>query len=246
MSPGARFSHAARSRTVPHGTCFLGIAFYRERFGQGGVGTSLAQVFTPEGEGLVLKGERFKWPPYHEPHLTRDAARRLVEQVVRTYRTQTGVLPGRVVVHKTSRFDENEREGVKSALEGVPRHDLVTVWERSRFLKFFRAGIAPPLRGTMVSLPDQSRVLYTRGYVPSMRVYPGARVPRPLELVFDETDSSRDALCQEIMGLTRLNWNSADFAGMLPMTLQFAKTVGSILRELPPGIVPESRYYYYI
>ncbi len=232
---------------IPAGTCFVGISFYKEKevFG-GGIGTSLAQVFTPEGEGLILRGERFAWPKGKEPHLTHDAAKRLIERVVKAYQQQTESIPARVVVHKSSAFNDEERRGLKAGLGSVPRHDFVTLLERSKRIKLFRAGDNPPLRGTVVSLPDESRLVYTRGYIPLLRVYPGARVPRPLEVLFDEVDTPRGDLCREILALTRLNWNSADFAGMQPMTLQFSREVGKILREVPPGAAPETRYLYYM
>lgn len=230
---------------IPAGTCYVGIAFYRERFGDH-IGTSLAQVFTPEGEGLVIRGERFKWPPRKEPHLPRDAAQRLMERVLDTYRKQTETEPSRVVVHKTTEWNQEERQGMKEGLSGIARRDFVAIKERSRFIKVFRSGLNPPLRGTMVELPDGSRLLYTRGYVPYLRIYPGARVPRPLEIVFDHVDTSRDELCREVLALTRLNWNSADYNGMSPMTLRFARDVGTILRDIPAGVTPQSKYLFYM
>jgi len=233
--------------SIPAGTCFVGVTFYKEKeiFG-GGIGTSLAQVFTPEGEGLILRGDRFAWPHGKEPHLSKEASKRLIERAIGAYRRQTDSLPSRVVIHKSSSFDHDERTGFKDGIGSIPRHDFVTIVERSKRIKFFRAGDHPPIRGTVVSLPDESRLLYTRGYVPLFRVYPGARAPRPLELTFDEISTSRLDLCREILGLTRLNWNSADFAGMEPITLQFSREVGKILREVPPGASPETRYLYYM
>ena len=232
---------------IPSKTCFVGVSFYKEKevFG-GGIGTSLAQVFTPEGEGLILRGERFKWPSKKEPHLSKEAAKRLMERVLTAYQKQTESMPTRVVVHKSSAFNKDERQGFREGLGGVPRHDFLSIVERSKRIKFFRAGTHPPIRGTLITLPDDSRLLYTRGYIPLFRVYPGARTPRPLEISFDEVSTPRSDLCREILGLTRLNWNSADFAGMEPMTLQFSREVGKILREVPPGVAPETRYLYYM
>jgi len=234
-----------RLKNIPSGTCFVGIAFYHEKVGDQ-LGTSLAQVFTPEGEGLVLRGDRFKWEPKREPHLSTDAATRLMQGVLGAYERQAGTGPSRVVVHKTSRFSRSEIDGMNKALERVERRDFVTIYPGASGIKMFRAGYNPVLRGCVVALPDESRLLFTRGYVPYMNVYPGARVPRPIEIRFDQVDSSREELCREILGLTRLNWNTAEFGGLLPITLQFARQVGNILREIPAGIRPESRYLYYM
>ncbi len=233
--------------TIPSGTCFIGISFYREKdaFG-GGVGTSLAQVFTPEGEGLILRGDRFNWAKGEEPHLTREGARRLAEKAMKAYVQQVETGPTRVVIHKSSTFKREEREGFKEGIGPQPRHDFVAILERSKKIKLFRAGEQPVLRGTIVRLPDETRLLFTRGYIPYMHVYPGARVPRPLEITFDEISSPHIDICSEILALTRLNWNSSDFNGMLPITLQFSREVGKILREVPPGGAPETRYLFYM
>jgi hypothetical protein len=234
-------------RDMPSNACFVGISFYQEKpeFG-GGIGTSLAQVFTPDGSGLVLRGERITWPKGEEPHLSRSAAKRLMERILKAYEGQSGTAPGRVVIHKSSSYSLEERFGFKEGLGSTPKHDFVTLVEHSKRVKLFRAGAEPPIRGTLVTLPDDSRLLFTRGYVPLFRVYPGARVPRPLEISFDEVSTPKTDLCREILGLTRMNWNTADFAGMEPITLQFSREVGRILREVPPGVTPETRYLYYM
>jgi hypothetical protein len=234
-----------RLADLPAGTCFAGVYFYRERVGDR-IGTSLAQVFTPEGEGLVLRGERFQWPSRGSPHLSAEAAERLLRRVVRAYQDQADAMPARVVVHKSSAFDANEREGMLRALEGVTRKDFVVLYRRELGVRAFRAGKNPPLRGTCIALPDGSRMLYTTGYVPHLRIYPGPGTPRPIEVRFDRADTPRDQLCREILALTRLNWNSADYASSMPMTLEFAQHVGHILKELPPGVEPETKYLFYM
>jgi hypothetical protein len=49
-------------------------------------------------------------------------------------------------------------------------------------------------------------------------------------------------VCREILALTKVNWNSCNFASVEPITLQFARTVGRVMRELPPD-VPAARLY---
>ncbi len=230
---------------IQQGTCFIGIAFFKEKIGRRKMGTSLAQVFTHDGEGLVVRGESFEWPRYTEPHLSRAAMKRLIDQALDAYETQMDIHPTRVVIHKTSAFDDAEREAAESALEDVPRYDLLAIRQHHDH-KVFRSGYNPPIRGTVITMPDERRLLFTKGYIPSMQVYPGPRVPRPIEIQFDRVSSSKDQLCREILGLTRLNWNSADFASHLPMTLEFAHKVNRILREMPPGSKAKSRYRYYM
>jgi len=72
------------------------------------------------------------------------------------------------------------------------------------------------------------------------------RVPQPIEMVEHHGETPADELLQEIMALTKMNWNSADFACEEPMTLAFARKVGEILGEMPAGSVPQPEYRYYM
>lgn len=164
-----------RLASIPSNTCFIGVSFYREKEVVGGnLGTSLAQVFTPHGEGVVLRGERFEWK-HRAPHLPREAARRILEKGIEAYENQTGTKPSRVVLHKSSKYNDAERSGFKKALEQaeVEAHDFLAILTKSLRIKFFREGYHPPVRGTMVNIPGDTRLLFTRGYVPLLKVYPG-------------------------------------------------------------------------
>lgn len=236
-----------RLADIPTGTCFVGISFYREKEAFGGqVGTSLAQVFTPEGEGLVLKGDRFEWPSRRSPRLSEDGSRKLMDKALALYHQHTGQDPSRIVVHKSSKYSEEEQAGLKTALKSVPKYDLIAIGTRQRKIRFFRSGYHPIIRGTTIALPDSSWLLYTKGYVPFLKVYPGPRVPRPLEILQHVGDSPFDVVSREILGLTKLNWNSADFSSLEPITLQFSRQVGTILKELPIGVTPQTKYLYYM
>jgi len=50
----------------------------------------------------------------------------------------------------------------------------------------------------------------------------------------------------ETLGLTKMNWNTSDFACAKPMTLAFAQRVGQILAEMREGDMPRPEYRYYM
>lgn len=236
-----------RPDKIPTGTCFVGISFYRERQVYGGqMGTSMAQVFTPEGEGLVLKGERFSWPANRSPKLKRDSAKRLIEKVLALYEQHTHVKPSRVVIHKSSKYDDEELKGFEEGLGDIHQRDFMTVTNREKRFRFFRLGYNPIIRGTKVAFPDGMWLLYTKAYIPFLKVYPGPRVPLPLEIIQHIGDTPSEKLSAEILMLTKLNVNSADFCSLFPITLEFSKKVRSILKELPPGTSPKSKYLFYM
>jgi hypothetical protein len=236
-----------RPDKIPSGTCFVGISFYRERPVYGGqMGTSVAQVFTPEGEGLVLKGDRFSWPVGRSPNLRKDQAKRLLERVMKLYEQHVHVKPSRVVIHKSSKYTIEELGGFEEALEDVHQRDFLTVTNREKNIRFFRLGYNPIIRGTKIAFPDKTWLLYTKAYIPFLKVYPGPRVPLPLEIIQHIGDTSPEILSSEILMLSKLNVNSADFCSLFPITLEFSRKVGSILKELPPGRSPQSKYLFYM
>jgi hypothetical protein len=72
------------------------------------------------------------------------------------------------------------------------------------------------------------------------------RVPLPLQIVEHIGDSTSETVCREILALTKINWNSCAFCNSDPITLQFARSVGRILTELPKGVEPETKYKFYM
>jgi hypothetical protein len=235
--------------SVPVSTCFVGISFYKEApVPRAPLHTSLAQVFSGHGEGIVLKGgpalidER---KGDRKPHLCGADAEELLRRALQTYQSHhENIPPERVVIHKTSRFWPEEVEGFRKAMGTIPRFDFVTLERLGD--RFMRLGYEPPLRGTVVTLEEHRHAVFTTGYIPHLRTYHGPRIPNPLEIVEHHGDSSVETLCREIMALTKLNWNSCAFASSEPITIQFARTIGRILTEVPEGAPIQNKYRFYM
>jgi hypothetical protein len=161
------------------------------------------------------------------------------------YRDEHKNLPARVVLHKTSAFNDSEMAGFTAAAHahGVEMLDLVSV--DIAYTRLFRAGAYPPLRGTFLSLNEQNHILYTRGSVDFFATYPGMYVPRPLRLRCDRTEQTPKFLAQEVLALTKMNWNNTQFDGCDPITLRAARQAAAILKYVPPEatIAPTYRFY---
>lgn len=239
----------------PHGlapgTCYVGIGFYRplgSRFPT--MQTSLVQAFDDRGEGLVLRGHDFDWDPgktgSNSPHLTADAAQRLMAMALDQYEQVMHQTPTRVVVHKTSRFWPDERDGFRTAIEPkVRRYDLMAL-ERQSTVRLITTSKYPPLRGTRFTAGDLD-YLYTTGYIAALNEFHGVHVPAPLQ-VADHIgqDTPREVLLREVLALTKLNWNSAALGGLLPITIKFSRLVGEIMREVPRDREPLPQFKFYI
>ncbi|NUQ62197.1 MAG: hypothetical protein HUU20_06900 [Pirellulales bacterium] len=228
-------------------TCFVGITFYRESADpNAATRTCLAQAFSEGGESLVLRGERVTWDTERDrkPHLNRADSESIVNRVLNLYSDHFGARPNRVVIHKTSRFWPEELEGFRSALGDIHSYDFLALERRT--IRFLRLGKEPPVRGTVIELGQRNYLVFTQGYVPFLRQYPGMRVPNPLEVVEHHGDSAADRVCSEILALTKLNWNTCKFASSDPITISFSRQVAPIIKELPDGVDPATKYRYYM
>jgi hypothetical protein len=232
------------------GTCYLGISFFRPLgTSSKNVQVSLVQAFDEHGEGLVLRGQDFVWDEEREgtraPHLTEENAYQLTAWTLARYAEEIGQLPRRVVIHKSSRYWLPERAGFEAALkQRVQQYDLLALSPQSD-IRLLPESQYPPLRGTRFTIDDVD-LLYTTGYVSELNRFFGMHVPAPL-LIADHVgyDTPRDTLLKEVLILTKMNSNSANFAGLMPITLRFSRLVGDIMREIPPDREPLPNFKYY-
>lgn len=237
-----------RLSDVIEGTCFVGISFFHEDEARSGtLRTSVAQAFTERGEGFVLQGDSFDWDSQKTgekaPHLDSTQARAVLEKVLRVYEDQVGAPPRKVVLHKTSRYTAEERKGFEEALKGVSHYGFITITRRGIFC--LRPGKKSVLRGTVVDFGQKRGLIYSVGYVPFLRCYPGFRIPQPLEVTESWGSVSLREAAEDILKLTKLNWNTAAFSCRDPITLAFSRRVGDILK-MAKGREPALHYRYYM
>jgi hypothetical protein len=90
------------------------------------------------------------------------------------------------------------------------------------------------------------RLQHTRGSVPFYETYPGLYVPRPVESRVHDPEETPGALASELLALTKMNWNTTEFAQRDPITLRAAGEVNNILRYLKENDPVESSYASYM
>jgi hypothetical protein len=230
------------------GTCYIGISFYYDKTAtEDDMRGSLAQIFTESGHGMIARSDSFKWETKSAPHLTEASARGLLIEALNVYKEHhDDQLPNRVVIHKTSTYDESELKGFRDALEGVPKHDFLALSDDRRDVFLYRNGDNPLLRGTHLSIGRRSHFVYTMGFIPYFDSYPHPRIPRPLEIVEHFGDTPPSELSKELLGLSRLNWNTTDYCTFWPVTLSYSQKVGEILGRREPGRKVQQNYYFYM
>lgn len=234
-----------RPADLPPNVCFVGISFHHMKRGANDlVYASVAQAFSTDVEPFALKGATIPKDQRKnkQPYLTSEQASGLLSDVLSAYEARAGMLPSRVVVHKTSLYAPEEEDGFRRAAAGkVPACDLV--WLRSTPFRLVKRGTQEPSRGTLCTIGDE-HFLFTSGYVEWWNEYPGPHIPAPIQIGSSgDTDIRQRAY--EILALTKMNWNSTDGMARSPITLSFAKKVGMLMCELSDNQSLNPSYKFY-
>ncbi len=229
-----------------YSTCYIGVSFYRTLDGSR-LRTSVAQVFNERGEGVVVRGGFAKFDKNDKQvHLDENNATELIKNSLDIYKKEHGNYPARVVIHKSSKYSNDEQAGFMNGAStcGIDRIDLLNI--SKSFIRVFRTKQYPPLRGTFISLDKKSHLLYTRGSIDFFATYPGMYVPRTILFQCERTEETPKFLANEILALTKMNWNNTQFDGGQPITLRASRQVSDILRYIQENEAVASYYRFYM
>lgn len=234
--------------SVRPGVCYIGLAFkVDQKSPNGRTACCAAQMFLDSGDGIVFRGAIGPWynPKRGEFHLSLAAARDLITAAIGTYVERVGEAPIEIFIHGRVRFNSQEWRGF---IEGAGKSTkLVGVHIReNRDLKLFRQGEYPVLRGLSFIQDERTAYLWTKGYVPRLQTYPGWEVPWPLSVRICYGSADILVVLEDVLALTKLNYNACIFGDGVPVTLRFADAVGEILTVGPLEAVPPLAFKHYI
>jgi hypothetical protein len=218
---------------VRPGVCYIGLVYKNLPNDPNNHVCCAAQMFLNEGDGVVFRGANGPWQTgEHEYHLQPIAARELLEKVLATYIDKHKAPPKELFIHGRTTFDNNEWRAFEEAAPAGTNVIGVRIKSTHGETKLFRDGDYPVLRGTALLLDDRNANLWTNGYLPQLDTYIGPETPNPL---FITALRSRYAMppittiLDDVMGLTKINYNSCNFNDGLPVTVRFANMVGDVL-----------------
>jgi len=226
-------------------SCYVGISFHHlyTTHNRHLVRSCIAQAFSSDGEGFAIRGVNVPWTDEQgmNVHLTHDQAHELGEKIIEEYRYRTGTTPLRIVLHKSTLFNEEEKIGLYSSLNNVPIVELVNL--STTDFRLVRFGDYPPQRGTLCTVNKDLHYLFTTGYMKDLKTYPGPHIPVPLQINSDRHfDIKRTA--KDIINLSRMNWNTASITSGSPVTLSFSRKVGGIMAEFGDEKPPSAFRFY--
>lgn len=220
---------------VREGVCYVGLVFKLDLTSlTAGNACCGAQMFLDSGDGLVFKGAVGPWysKSTKEFHLPKDKAAGIIRMIVEAYKREHGTPPKELFIHGRTRFDDEEWDGFQSAAPEATNLVGVRIREENSF-KLFGAGSISVLRGTAFLQSRRKGYLWTRGYIPKLKTYPGREVPNPLSVEICRGKADLEQVMKDIMGLTKVNFNACIYADGRPVTLRFADRVGEILTATP-------------
>jgi hypothetical protein len=228
-------------------TAFVGLGFSVDPGAARGQHVLLgcSHIYSPDGLGLTYRLSKIEdgTAPRGNPFMSRPDARRMGETAAQLFFDAHGRLPGRVVLHRRTPFRADERTGFLEGLHGVRHVDMLEinvdpmlryVASRRGARGTFQGDGYPIRRGTAVVIDRDKALLWVHGTADP--VTPGAkpyyqgksRIPAPLVVRRHHGSSELGVLAREILGLSKMNWNSFDMYTKLPATIESSNRIARI------------------
>lgn len=233
-------------------TAFVGLGYSIDRNSERGrhVVLGCSHIYNSRGEGLQYRLTRVEDPVFRgrNPFLSREDARRVGETIRQLFYEAKMRLPGRVVLHKRTPFRREERDGLLEGLGGIDEVDMleINVDPALRYVSSiakpggrFDEDNYPVDRGSVVRLDGHTALLWVHGVATALdarlRYYQGKRrIPAPLVLRRHAGRSDLSLTCSEILGLSKMNFNTFDLYTRLPATVESSgqiARIGSLLER---------------
>lgn len=233
-------------------TAFAGIGYSVDKHNKNNhIVLGCSHLYTSNGEGLKYKlsrlsNDKIQWRD-KKPHLSYDDAYDFGRSIINLFYESMNDLPKRVVIHKRTFFTQEEKSGICDSLlenANILNVDLIEI-NFEDDIKYvsskIKNGVAEidlyaVARGTCVQLTDNSALLWAHGVIPSVKnkslsFYPGGRyIPKPLKLIRHYGNSSLEQIANEILGLSKMNWNSLNLYSQLPATIFSSNEIARIGR----------------
>jgi hypothetical protein len=229
-------------------TAFVGIGYsVNKQQGKNKIVLGCSHIYNSSGQGLKYRLSRVEdcyIDKQNNPYLSYQDAYKFGTLIRELFFNTMGEIPKRVVVHKRTHFKRDEINGIVDSLRksGVQQIDLIEVnfEESARFISLFskdgavKPAMFPLSRGSCFLLDGSTALLWTHGIVSSVKAdnrsyyLGGKNIPIPLKIRKHYGVSNIGTIATEILGLTKMNWNSFDLYSKLPTTIQTSNEIARI------------------
>ncbi|MDD9997668.1 MAG: hypothetical protein OXQ89_07980 [Rhodospirillaceae bacterium] len=166
-----------------------------------------------------------------------------------TFRDKHGGAPEELFIHGRSGFTVEEWDSFERAVPKQTKLVGVRIRTTGGENKLYRDRDYPVLRGSALILNDRNAFLWSSGFVPRLDTYIGPETPNPLFVTVMRStgDFPRlETVLEDILGLTKINYNACHYNDGLPVTIRFADRVGDVLVMGSPKDHERQPLKYYI
>jgi hypothetical protein len=229
------------------GVCYVGLAYKLTEDGRNAC--CAAQMFLDSGDGVVFVGDFGPWYSKErgEFHLPPEKAEALLRGTIETYKQEDGRPLTEVFLHSRSGIDREEYEGFLRACPPGVKLVAIRVRQDRGGLRLYRydehpnvskRGQHPVQRGVFWQRSTRHGLLFTNGFKARIATYDGFEVPVPLAITIQHGNGDLLQIAKDILGLTKLNYNSCQMGEGQPITVKYSDRVGEILLA-NPGLPPD-------
>lgn len=249
-------------------TAFAGIGYsVTKRKEQTEIILGCSHIYNAQGQGLKYRlakiEDQLVWDGMDNPHMSYNDAYRFGLSIVELFHATMNELPKRVVVHKRNSFTDDEVKGIYDSLKShqITSLDLIEINYEDN-IRFLAGTIQPdgspkiegfPVnRGTCILLNEREALLWTHGVAKSVRndnykYFLGGRyIPAPIRIIKHYGNGNIGQIANEILGLTKVNWNSFDLYSPLPATVSSSNEIAKIGKLLSKREGGNYDYRYFI
>ena len=226
-------------------TAYVGLGYSIDRYAKRGqqIVLGCSHLYNSRGQGLEFRLTKIENPIIRNRNafLRFDDARRIGETIRSLYWEHKRKLPERVVIHKLFPFQDEEQKGLRAGLYGISNLELLEINHEPN-LRYVNSIVRtgkieidnfPIRRGTVVRLSDFEALVWVHGATEAVKenwtYFQGKRrIPGPVVIRRHAGSSQLNSLAHEVLGLSKMDWNSGDLYSPLPATVFSSKRIARI------------------
>jgi hypothetical protein len=243
-------------------TAFAGIGYSLSKTTTGtDIIVGCSHIYSSDGRGLKYKLAKINDVTFDRrknPYLSEEEAYRLGLNIKELFYKSFMELPKRVVIHKRTPFRDEEINGIVKCLSATGINDIELLeinfednFRCFEFVRDFSIDGFPVRRGLCFSVNNKTMLTYTHGIAPSIRnphfkyIQGGKTIPLPLKVVKHYGNANMTQIATEILGLSKMNWNSFGLYTKLPCTIESSNEIARIGRLLSQyeGAIYDYRFF---
>lgn len=214
---------------------FIGISFHADHNIKN-IYYGVMEVFNRYGAHLTCKARMYKYPyeirSVKGLFIPRKDAEEILNFLIKEYE------PREMIFHKSAPFHKEEKEAIEHVCNN---HDVDYCLVHVEGVNPYRV-YAPqlgytPLRGTIVfdSANSNRAILVSTGQFMDYgktRSWSGIGTPRPLEITVEKSrgEISIRGISEQILALTKLDWNTTETSIRLPITLKYPRKAARLAK----------------